>query len=395
VLSSWTYLAFVSVSLAAYWLLVPRAWRTPYLAAVSFAYFFAFAPREMLFLLVLALAVYAGGLLVRPGRAAARVLAWVMVAGLVGQLAYFKYAGFLQDILADVGVWPVSHAGAAAVFVPVGVSYFTFKMVHYVIDLRQGRMPRHGLFHFLSYIFFFPILVSGPIERFQPFQGQAAHASGFSPGYLWEGLPRIVGGLFKKVVLADSLAATASLLQQPDLLPWHYWMATYAYSLQLYFDFSGYSDMAIGVSRLFGYTIMENFDWPYLARNISEFWKRWHKSLTGWFRDYVFIPLGGSRGSAWVTARNTLVVMSITGLWHGAGWHFIYWGLYHAAGLLGLRLHRRWVKPLLLKAGLPLQHWLVQAGSTVLTFHFVALGWVFFACDARQSLYVAGKLFGW
>ncbi len=216
---------------------------------------------------------------------------------------------------------------------------------------------------------------------------------GFDLDDLYAGLPRIVLGLFKKMVLADSLAATAVLLQQPDLTAAQYWLASFAYTFQLYFDFSGYSDMAIGISRLFGYRIMENFNWPYLARNISDFWKRWHMSLTGWFRDYLFIPLGGSRGTMGLIIRNTLIVMAVTGLWHGAGWHFVFWGLYHAGGLITLRLYRRYMLPKLADRGNFLESKLAAALSILITFNFVNIGWVFFACDLSQSIYVLAHMF--
>ena len=172
-----------------------------------------------------------------------------------------------------------------------------------------------------------------------------------------------------------------------------YWLASFAFTFQLYFDFSGYSDLAIGIARLFGYRIMENFNWPYLARNVSDFWKRWHMSLTGWFRDYVFIPLGGSRGTLGLTIRNTLLVMAITGLWHGAGWHFVLWGLYHALGLIAWRLYRRCLLPVLSQRSNFLESRTANVLSILLTFNFVNIGWIFFACDTGQSIYVLTRMF--
>ncbi len=399
-------------------------------------------------MLVLAVMVYTGGVVIsreKPGR---KRLLTGMVVILVGILGYFKYSAFMAETL-NLLLQPLkaSKLSVPEILVPLGISYFTFKMIHYLVDIGRGNIPRHRLVDFLNYIFFFPILVSGPIERFQPFltqtdalqgtagdyrridetnngfkkeppgnyQGSSERTEdatapddlqneqssdavqqrwrGFNAEDVYAGLPRIVSGLFKKVVLADSLAATAVLLQQPDLTAGQYWLASFAFTLQLYFDFSGYSDLAIGIARLFGYRIMENFNWPYLARNVSDFWKRWHMSLTGWFRDYIFIPLGGSRGTLALTIRNTLIVMAITGLWHGAGWHFVLWGLYHALGLITLRLYRRYLLPVLSQRGSFLESRTANVLSILLTFNFVNIGWIFFACDTGQSIYVLTRMF--
>lgn len=463
-LNTWVFMAFVIISWLFYWLVVPVRFRALFLALASFGYFSYYYPREMLFLLALSVVVYAAGFLIRKGQAGRKWLVAGLVVGLVAILGYFKYASFLAETL-NLLLRPlsVSRLSVPEVFIPLGISYFTFKMIHYLVDIGQGKIPRHHLVEFLNYIFFFPILVSGPIERFQPFQAQTAamqgtgrgdpdrpefgaedlramapvtdrgdldrlvggeaagnrpppvpdHANigwddlkarsgealrhrpwqGFNIDDVYAGLPRIVSGLFKKRVLADSLAATALLLQQPDLTGTQYWLASFAYTFQLYFDFSGYSDMAIGIARLFGYRIMENFNWPYLARNVSDFWKRWHMSLTGWFRDYLFIPLGGSRGTLGFIIRNTLIVMAVTGLWHGAGWHFVFWGLYHAGGLIVLRLYRKYLMPGLARRGDLLESRPATVVSVLLTFNFVNIGWIFFACDAVQSLYVLTRMF--
>lgn len=457
-LNTWVFMVFVITSWLLYWLVVPVRLRSLFLALAGFGYFAYYYPREMLFLLALAVMVYVAGAVIRKDQPGRKWLLTGLVVSLIAILGYFKYSAFLAETL-NLLLQPlmVSKLSVPEVLVPLGISYFTFKMIHYLVDIGRGSIPRHHLVEFLNYIFFFPILVSGPIERFQPFlrqtatlqgtvgdnlvgvennglneqlpgndrsepdrpvegetgggnhingqsgtlpdreDGGAAHHRwwrGFNIEDVYAGLPRIVSGLFKKVVLADSLAATAVLLQQPDLTAAQYWLASFAYTFQLYFDFSGYSDMAIGIARLFGYRIMENFNWPYLARNVSEFWKRWHMSLTGWFRDYLFIPLGGSRGTLGFIIRNTLIVMAVTGLWHGAGWHFVFWGLYHAVGLIALRLYRKYLLPTLAGRGNFLQSRPALALSILLTFNFVNIGWIFFACDASQSIYVLTRMFG-
>jgi len=388
-------MTFIILSLSIYWVLVPVRFRSHFLAIASFAYVFAYYPKEITFVLVLAVVVYIIGLELGRAEPKNRILLIGGVTVLIGILAYFKYAAFVADTL-NILLRPLLHSQLSVpkLFIPIGISYFTFKMIHYVIDSYKGKIESHRIADFLNYIFFFPILVSGPIERFQPFLSQLRAGQGFAMANIYAGLPRIVGGLFKKLVLADTLAATAMLLQQPGLDPWQYWLASFAYTFQLYFDFSGYSDMAIGISRLFGLTIMENFDWPYLASDISSFWKRWHMSLTGWFRDYLFIPLGGSRGTLGLIIRNTFIVMAVTGLWHGAGWHFVFWGLYHAVGLVALRLYRKFLLPGLSVRSSFFGSRPARAAGVFLTFNFVNIGWIFFSCDASRSVYVIQHLFG-
>ncbi|MGE5405719.1 MAG: MBOAT family O-acyltransferase [Candidatus Saccharibacteria bacterium] len=396
-LSTWTFLLFVIASLALYWLLVPTKARSVYLAIISFAYFYGLFPDQrqgLLFILVLAVLVYISGMIIRKHQDKTRA---VMISGivvLVGILAYFKYAAFLADTL-NIALIPLLKYKLTVpkVFIPIGISYFIFKMIHYVVDSFKGKIEEHSPADFLNYIFFFPILISGPIERFQPFLANLKAGDRFSMENIYAGLPRIASGLFKKVVLADTLGATAAMMQQPNLTAEQYWLASFAYTLQLYFDFAGYSDMAIGISRLFGFTIMENFDWPYLAQNVSDFWKRWHRSLTGWFRDYLFIPIGGSRGGLGLVIRNTLIVMAVTGLWHGAGWHFVFWGLYHAVGLIALRLYRKFLLPSFKCRTSFFDSKLSAVISTLITFNFVNIGWIFFACDANQSIYVLTHMF--
>lgn len=391
-LNSWLFLVFVLASLVLYWLVIPSRMRPWFLALASFTYFLWFSPESMLFLLALSVLVYGAGAALRNRHWKPLMTASVTV--LVGLLLYIKYRVLLCTTLGWVLDTRISSGGFMQIAVPLGISYFTFKMIHYLIDSYRDQIETHTPGEFAAYIFYFPILVSGPIERFQPFLEQLRTAGRFDTSDLTAGLPRIVSGLFKKLVLADTLAAIAVLLQEPDLAGYQYWMASLAYTLQLYFDFAGYSDIAIGVSRLFGITVMENFNWPYLAPNLSHFWKRWHMSLTGWFRDYLFIPLGGSRGTLAATIKNTLIVMAITGLWHGAGWHFVFWGLFHGAGLVVMRLYRKFVLP-----RLPAREWLAvspvsKAFSIVLTFSYVNIGWIFFACEGNQSMTVLAKMFG-
>ncbi len=394
-LISWAFAAFVAVTFVVYWWLTPARFRSWLLPAAGFLFFFWYYPREMLFLLGLTIVVYLLGRLSRRFPSAGRGVTVIGVLLLVADLLFFKYSGLLTTtinrILPAGARLPVS---SLARFAPLGISYFTFKMIHYLVDQRKGTIPSHRAVDFLNYIFFFPILTAGPIERFQPFLSQSLHPRSFDSAVLSNGMPRILLGTFKKVVLAELFGIAAGYLQKKGCGAGMYWIASLAYTMQIYFDFSGYSDIAVGVSRLFGYDVMENFNLPYLARNLSQFWKRWHISLTRWFTDYIFIPLGGSRVAFGRILLNTLVVMIITGLWHGAAWHFVIWGLFHAGGMIVWRLFHHFVLPYL-EARFQISRWRLGALlSTCLTFLFVDIGWIFFACSWTQAQYVLSVMFG-
>lgn len=385
--TTWLYGLFLISVTVVYWLL-PKGRRTVFLLAASGIFVFYHVPVHVVMLLAVGTLVYWAGRFL-AGR---RLITALSVVAAVSFLAYYKYQGLAADLLNKLeAILPgLPDFAAPPLVIPLGISFFTFKIIHYLVDSYRGTRPDGSYSSFLLYIFFFPILPSGPIERWPDFQAQNKDQAGFQWAYPAEGGRRIITGLFKKLVIADTAAVFAGQIHSAGLSSFAYWVIAYAYTVQIYFDFAGYSDIAIGSARLFGYRIMENFNNPYLKRNLSLFWKNWHMSLTGWFRDYVFIPLGGSRVPFGRVVFNTLVVMGLTGLWHGAALHFIAWGLYHGAGLIILRLYGRFIYP-----GLP-RSWRdslwMAATSTLLTFHFVVIGWVFFAADFGQSLYVVSKM---
>jgi alginate O-acetyltransferase complex protein AlgI len=271
--------------------------------------------------------------------------AWCLcgIAASIGILAMFKYWNFATGLLTrPFGDNPWLWHG---MFLPLGVSFFTFEFIHYASDRYRGTVERGTLGEYLAFIFFFPTLVAGPIKRFQYFS-----ASLRAPSQDWatdwnQGITRILVGLVKKFALADLLTSLTAHLNRSDialasrgtLLLW-----LFAYGWKIYFDFSAYSDIAIGSGRLFGLNVPENFDWPYFRMNIAEFWRHWHISLYRWLVDYVFIPLGGTRGSLLFGCRNIMIVMLVSGLWHGAALNFVAWGAWHGALLVGHRLWRRW-----------------------------------------------------
>ncbi len=279
------------------------------------------------------LVTWAGGLLLIPGRRGRRAVFWLAAALNLLPLLYFKYTGFLLGNLNALGL----GLAAPEILLPAGISFFTFQAVSYLADVYRGTVPpeRH-LSRLALYMAFFPQLLQGPIVRYGDFGPLLAERRETVPDAS-AGAARFCFGLAKKVLLADALgnAANAAFAAGDRLTVGLAWIGSIAYTLQLYFDFSGYTDMALGLGRVFGLPLPENFDYPYLARSAGEFWRRWHMTLSRWFRDYVYIPLGGNRCSRRRHLWNLLAVWLLTGLWHGAAWTFVAWGLYYAALLTG------------------------------------------------------------
>jgi alginate O-acetyltransferase complex protein AlgI len=314
------------------------------------------------------------------------------VSASIAILGVFKYWNFVTGLATRrfaVNQWEWHHA-----FLPLGISFFTFEFIHYAVDRYKGRVERGSALEYLAFIFFFPTLVAGPIKRFQYFVVNLRDPSRNWPLDWNRGVTRVLVGLTKKFAAADLLSSftvhlnAVDILQatRPALLLW-----LLAYGGKIYFDFSAYSDIAIGSGRLFGLKIPENFDWPYARTNITEFWRHWHRSLTGWLIDYVFIPLGGSRVARPRVYANVMITMLVSGLWHGAGLNFVVWGAWHG-GLLGV--HRLWTEwrstPLVRTptAGGAIAAWAV-------TFASVTLGWAFFAMDLpTAALYFRRLILG-
>ena len=347
VFSSASFLIFFLPCLLVLYFLVPRRCRylrNLVLLAFSLAFYACGGPKFLLLMLLSIAINYAGGLLAGPAhRPSTRRLGMTLAVVLgLALLGWFKYAGFFGEMLhALLPVVPVPQ-----VTLPIGISFFTFQGLSYVIDVYRGdaAVQRDPL-KLALYIAFFPQLVAGPIVRYttvaEEIDERHESVSEFSAGAV-----RFLFGLGKKMLLANAVARIADAAfaaVMPSVL--FAWLGAVAYTFQIYFDFSAYSDMAIGLGRMFGFHFLENFNYPYVARSVTEFWRRWHISLGSWFRDYVYIPLGGSRvGKArWV--RNLVIVWGLTGLWHGAAWNFVAWGLYFAAFLLLEKLFLgRWLK---------------------------------------------------
>lgn len=357
---------FLPAVMLVYWL-VPRGWKNVVCLAASL-FFYAWGELSYLPLMLGSIAAnYLFGRLVAGGK---RRKLWLVISIIfdLALLGVFKYTGFA---VRSIGLVLRADLPVPDIALPLGISFFTFQAMSYVVDVYRGDAPpQRNILKVALYISAFPQLVAGPIVRYTTVMEQIEHRE-ITPQKVGQGLLRFSVGLAKKVLIANTLAVLADAAfgtaSAPALTAW---LGIFAYTLQIYFDFSGYSDMAIGLGKMLGFEFLENFDYPYVSGSITEFWRRWHISLGSFFRDYVYIPLGGSRRGLAVQIRNILVVWSLTGLWHGAGWTFLAWGAYYGVLLViekcvgSARLER-----------------IPSALRHILTLLLVMVGWVFFRAD--------------
>ncbi len=337
VFSSISFLfVFLPLLLAVYFLLPARLREGRNLVLLLFSlFFYGYGGPRFLLLMLLSIAVnYAGGLLAAPDQRRRRLWTGLVTAVNLGLLGWFKYAGFLGANLNRI--W--TGLPVPEVALPIGISFFTFQGLSYVLDVYRGEAaPERNPLRVALYISLFPQLVAGPIVRYTTVADEIRNRRETLDAFT-DGAVRFLFGLGKKMLLANQLGLLADQVYatRPEFLTTALaWLGAAAYTGQVYFDFSGYSDMAIGLGRMFGFHFLENFNYPYLSQSVTEFWRRWHISLSTWFRDYLYIPLGGNRCAHWKHIRNILVVWALTGLWHGAAWNFLCWGLYFGLLLLG------------------------------------------------------------
>jgi len=393
-----TFAVFFLVVYVANWLTMPRPrlWRWTILAA-SLVFYAWWDWRFVLLLIAVAVAnqflavrlaaagVAAGAEEGSGGRRRAGrpwlILAVVFDLALLGVFKYYDFfAASLDRLLSAFGLG--SSLPLLDLVLPVGISFLTFRVITYVVDVYRGSLAPAPALDFAVYVAFFPYLLAGPIARAADFLPQLRAPRDPRSVDAARAFRLIVAGLAKKVLIADYLAThlVDGLFATPDQYSsWETLVGIYAYAVQIYCDFSGYTDIAIGVALLLGFALPENFDAPYAARSVRDFWRRWHITLSTWLRDYLYIPLGGNRGGSRRTARNLMLTMLLGGLWHGAGWTYVLWGGLHGGALVvehGRADRRR-------RLGLPgpgATTW-ARAGQRLLTFHFVALAWVVFRAD--------------
>lgn len=398
------YVAAVAVLV----LVAPRRFRPALLTVASLVYYGWGRFFDLGVMTAIGVATYLIGRAVRSAvvaedpRRAKRWLVLGVVIDVAG-LAVFKYAdmfvGTVNAVLNRVaGVTPLPLPDLVA---PLGISFITFGFIHYLAEMHRGEAEQASPLGFALWASFFPTVTNGPIRDYPAFaEDKQASARVTAEDAAW-GVGRIIVGLGKKFIIADSMdVLLVGLLSPGTAASWGIVVGVYAYAIKIYFDFAGYSDMAIGGARLLGYRVPENFNWPYLQRNISDFWSHWHMTLTRFITRYVFIPLGGSRGPRWRTALNTMIAMGVSGLWHGAAWHYVAWGLYHGVGLVVNRLFREAVghhkqrsprfaaffhrRPV---------HITARVLSVITTFNFVAFGWVLFVLPLRTALLAYERIF--
>lgn len=303
-------------------------------------------------------------------------------------LGFFKYYNFFVhswvDLFTSIG-YQIKSPWTLNIILPVGISFYTFQTMSYTIDVYRKKLdPTKDFISFASFVSFFPQLVAGPIERATNLLPQILNKREFKYEQGVQGLRLIIWGMFKKVVIADSLAPIVDDIfsNYQDFEGGTLWIGAIYFSFQIYCDFSGYSDIAIGTSKLFGFELKSNFKFPYFSRNIGEFWRRWHISLSTWFRDYLYIPLGGSKKGKWESVRNIFIIFLVSGFWHGANWTFIFWGLFHSMLFLTsfiFNTNRKYTASIIgEKTILPTPKEFVQVG---ITFILVTIGWVFFRSE--------------
>ena len=394
IFNTYWFACFSAVFLPVYWLLWRPALRKPWLLAGCAVFHWHFAgPAGVLPIIALGLVTYFAALTRRRAAATAGI-------GLcVAALAFYKYAAFLcQDVLAAAAPAlgatlarqaAAIHPGAA----PLAISFFAFEFIHYLVEVRKGGEPIRRPGDFILFALHFPSLVAGPIKRYQEYvPALQAGLANVTVDDVSAGAQRLALGLVKKILLADNLTLVINFYGDnfAGLSTGQAWLLLAGLAARILLDFSGYTDMALGLSRLLGVRLPENFNWPYLATSLRDFWSRWHMSLTSWIRDYVYIPLGGNRRGRLRQLANGLVVFALCGLWHGPAWHFVLWGLWHGVGLAvnhsyatllgapGRGLQR-------LFARLPVLGW-------ALTFLFVAFGWLLFFHEPAQAWAMAAKL---
>lgn len=394
--NSLEYLLFLPIVFVLYWFVFDKSLRLQNILVLVSSYIF-YGWWSWKFLLLLALGtlldfIY-GFYVSSPNKKQAKIFLWLSIFNNLGILGIFKYYDFFasqfQHGFEILGMR--TNLVLLNLALPVGISFYTFHGMSYVFDIYRGRQkPVSNIIDYAVFVSFFPLLVAGPIERADHLLPKVQAKRQFNYIQAVEGCRLILWGLFKKVVIADSLASIVDGIFNN----YHHHNAVtliygaIGFSFQIYGDFSGYSDIALGTAKLFGFELLSNFKFPYFSRDIAEFWRRWHISLSSWFRDYLYIPLGGSKQGKWKTFRNTLIIFLVSGFWHGASWHFILWGGIHACGFLPLLLlnrNRNYVNDVVAQEKkLPSLKELCQMIST---FGFVTFAWIFFRANGIYQAY--------
>lgn len=385
---------FLPIVFLLYWFVFkPLRWQNLFVVAASYLFYGWWDWRFLILIAVTTFCSFASGVLLEKCEGQRVRQKWISASNIMLNLLIlcaFKYYNFfgenLKELFSAFGMqldWVTLD-----VLLPVGISFYTFQALSYTIDVYQHKIKAtHDVIAFFAFISFFPQLVAGPIERATSLLPQFLAPRTFSYDKAVDGMRQILWGLFKKMVVADNCAAAVNLIfdEYQALDGINLFLGAVFFTFQIYGDFSGYSDIAIGTARLFGIDLMRNFNFPYFSRDIAEFWRRWHISLTTWFRDYIYIPLGGSRCGKWKVARNTLIIFLVSGFWHGANWTFICWGAFHALlffPLFILGKNRKYKDVVAKGRVLPTVKEMCQM---VFTFLLAVMGWIIFRAESMRQ----------
>lgn len=394
--TSLTFLIFFPMVFLLHWLGKSRHWQNAILVFASYFFYGWWDYRFCALMLISSLIDYGIGIYVAGAKSdyKKRIGVGLSVICNLGLLGFFKYYNFFADNLVKVFGefgWTV-HPLIEEIILPVGISFYTFQTLSYTIDIYRGKLaPTRNIIDYLAFVSFFPQLVAGPIERATNLIPQFSKARKFEYAFAVAGCQLILWGFFKKLVVADRLASVVDAVYlDPSNTPGiTLAIATVFFAFQIYCDFSAYSDIAIGTAKLFRIELMRNFNYPYFSQSVTEFWRRWHISLSTWFRDYVFIPLGGSRGSKFRTNLNLMTTFVLSGLWHGAAWRFVFWGAINGFSLIVEKAFGLQTKLDQATHHLRSVAWL----RTVLTFSVICLGWVFFRANhMNEAIRIVGKI---
>ncbi len=390
IFNSIDFAIFLPIVFILYWFVTNKNLRLQNLLIVASSYlFYGWWDWRFLSLIIFSTIVDYSvgiGLLNQENQTKRKVLLWTSIFVNLGFLGFFKYYNFFLDnfITAFSFLGTEIKANTLNIILPVGISFYTFQTLSYTIDVYKRKLePTKDIIAFSAFVSFFPQLVAGPIERATHLLPQFYKKRTFESSKAVDGMRQILWGLFKKIVIADNCAEYANHIfnNSADMNGSTLALGAVFFTFQIYGDFSGYSDIAIGTSRLFGFDLMQNFNFPYFSRDIAEFWRRWHISLSTWFRDYLYIPLGGSHGGTWMKVRNTFVIFIVSGFWHGANWTFIVWGTLNAIYFLPLLLTNKNRINMETVAHGKLLPSIKEFAFMLLTFGLTVFAWIFFRAN--------------
>lgn len=381
--SSLTFIfGFLPLVLLCYYIFKSKKIRNIILLIFSLVFYAWGEPKYIILMLFTTLVAYIGGLLiekfeVEKNKKLKTFTLIITIVLIVGNLLYFKYINFFVE---NINSLFNQNFKITEILLPIGISFYTFQILSYIIDLYLKKIKiQKNFLYLMLYVSFFPQLIAGPIVRYETVEYEILNRNENYLDFI-SGLKRFILGLSKKVIIANNVALIADLVFDnylPSFGTSSVWLGAMMYTFQIYFDFSGYSDMAIGLGEMFGFHFLENFNYPYISTSITEFWRRWHMSLSSWFRDYVYIPLGGNRVSKPRWIFNILIVWMLTGFWHGAAWNFIIWGLFYGVLLL---LEKTVLKKVIEK--------IPKAIRLILTLIIITIGWTIFRANSLQELKV-------